>query len=54
MLQHALESVEQMVQQNPHDPHTRLEMARLCNQFGEMAFWTGEDRELLCRRSIAI
>jgi tetratricopeptide (TPR) repeat protein len=54
MLQQALQFVEQMVQQNPDDTNTRLEMARLCNKLGAMAFWTGENRELLCHRSISI
>jgi serine/threonine protein kinase/tetratricopeptide (TPR) repeat protein len=54
MLQHALQFIELVAEQNPHVPNTRLEMARLCNQLGAMAFWTGGNGKLICRRSISI
>lgn len=54
MVEQAIRFVEEALKQDPNDRDTRLELARLYDQLGDMAFWRGEMREAESRRAVAI
>jgi serine/threonine protein kinase/tetratricopeptide (TPR) repeat protein len=54
LLKQAIAFYERVIEQTPHDPRARLELARLCNRVAAQAYLAGEDEQAICQRSISI